>query len=143
MSSSSIESVLTENRSFPPPEAFAQAARVGSLADYQALYDRAARDPDGFWAEVAGELEWVTRWQQVLDWKLPDARWFVGGALNASVSCVDRHARSWRKNKAALLSGGGARRHARPHVRAAPPRGLQDGERADRARRARGRLRRD
>jgi acetyl-CoA synthetase len=103
MSSSPIDSVLNESRSFPPPSAFAKDARVKSLAEYEALYERAARDPDGFWAEVAGELEWAQPWQQVLDWKLPDARWFVGGKLNASVSCVDRHARSWRRNKAALL----------------------------------------
>ncbi|MBL0218382.1 MAG: acetate--CoA ligase [Myxococcales bacterium] len=104
--SSSIESVLTENRSFPPPEAFAKAARVGSLAEYEGLYARAERDPEGFWAEQAAELAWARPWSQVLEWKLPDARWFVGGALNASVSCVDRHAASWRKNKAAILFEG-------------------------------------
>jgi acetyl-CoA synthetase len=103
MSSPSIESVLTEERSFPPPAAFAKEAHVKSLAEYEALYERAARDPDGFWTEVAGALEWAEPWQQVVDWKLPDARWFVGGKLNASVSCVDRHARSWRRNKAAIL----------------------------------------
>ncbi|HWU88972.1 MAG TPA: acetate--CoA ligase [Kofleriaceae bacterium] len=103
---SSIESVLTETRSFPPPEAFAKAARVPSLAAYDALYERAARDPEGFWAEVAGELEWAAPWSRVLDWKLPDAKWFIGGKLNASTSCVDRHARSWRRNKAAILFEG-------------------------------------
>ena len=103
---SSITSVLTENRSFPPPAEFAQQARVGSLADYEALYARAARDPEGFWAEIARELPWATPWTTVLDWQLPDARWFVGGTLNASVCCLDRHVRSWRKNKAALLFEG-------------------------------------
>jgi acetyl-CoA synthetase len=87
---SSIESVLTESRSFTPPAEFAKEARVKSVAEYEALYERAARDPDGFWAEVAGELEWAAPWRQVVDWKLPDARWFVGGKLNASVSCVAR-----------------------------------------------------
>ncbi len=105
-SSAPIDSVLNESRSFPPPPAFAAEARVKSLAEYEALYERAARDPDGFWAEVAGELAWASPWQQVVDWKLPDARWFVGGKLNASVSCLDRHARSWRRNKAALLFEG-------------------------------------
>jgi acetyl-CoA synthetase len=105
-SSSSIESVLTENRSFPPPEEFAKAARVKSFAEYEALYERAARDPEGFWAEIAGELEWAQPWSRVLEWNLPDAKWFIGGTLNLSVSCLDRHARSWRKNKAAILFEG-------------------------------------
>src|SRR5882672_7059951 len=103
MSSSTIESVLTETRSFPPPAEFAKRARVGSMHDYEGLYDRAARDPDGFWAEVASELQWAAPWKQVLDWKLPDAKWFVGGKLNVSVNCLDRHVASPRKNKAALM----------------------------------------
>src|SRR3954469_18489761 len=101
--SSSIESVLTENRSFPPPAEFAQLAHIKSFADYEKMAARAAADPQGFWAEIAGALAWAEPWKQVLDWTLPDARWFVGGTLNVSVSCVDRHAASWRKNKAALV----------------------------------------
>jgi acetyl-CoA synthetase len=100
---SSIESVLTESRTFPPPAEFAKGARVPSLAAYEAMYERAVKDPAGFWAEVAGDLEWGTLWQRVLEWRLPDARWFINGKLNASVNCVDRHARTWRRNKAALL----------------------------------------
>ncbi len=103
---SSIDSVLTETRSFPPPTEFAKAARVKSLAEYEALYARAEADPEGFWGEIAGELTWAKPWSRVLDWKLPDAKWFVDGELNASVSCVDRHAASWRKNKAAILFEG-------------------------------------
>ncbi|MBA3818253.1 MAG: acetate--CoA ligase [Deltaproteobacteria bacterium] len=104
--SQAIESVLTETRSFPPPAAFSETAHVKSAAEYEALYDRAARDPEGFWAERAGELAWATKWQRVLEWKSPDAKWFVGGTLNASVSCLDRHAASWRKNKAAIIFEG-------------------------------------
>jgi len=104
--SSSIESVLTENRSFPPPADFAKLAHVKSFADYEAMYARAAADPEGFWAEIAGALTWAAPWQKVLEWKLPDAKWFVGGKLNLSVSCVDRHAASWRKNKAAIIFEG-------------------------------------
>ena len=106
MSSTSIESVLSETRTFPPPQGFANQARVKSLAEYEALYARAASDPEGFWAEVAGELAWAQPWKKVLDWKLPDAKWFVGGKLNASVSCLDRHVASWRKNKAAIIFEG-------------------------------------
>jgi acetyl-CoA synthetase len=103
MSKSSIESVLTENRTFPPPPQFAAGARVASMAAYDELCRRAADDPEGFWAEQAGELVWDQKWRRVLDWKLPDAKWFVGGRLNASASCLDRHVVTWRKNKAALL----------------------------------------
>ena len=104
--SSSIESHLSETRSFPPPASFSKDARVKSLAEYEALYERAALYPDAFWADVASELHWATPWKQVLDWKLPDAKWFVGGTLNVAVNCVDRHAHSWRKNKAAILFEG-------------------------------------
>ncbi|MBV8759052.1 MAG: acetate--CoA ligase [Deltaproteobacteria bacterium] len=101
--SQSIESVLTENRSFAPSEEFARAAQVKSMAQYEEMYRRADEDPEGYWAEVASELAWTKKWSKTLDWKLPDAKWFVGGQLNASVSCLDRHVATWRKNKAALL----------------------------------------
>jgi len=101
-----IESVLVENRRFPPSKAFADAAHVKSMAEYEAMYERAAKDPDGFWAERAGELTWHTRWRKVLDWDLPDAKWFVGGKLNVSVNCLDRHVATWRKNKAAIIFEG-------------------------------------
>jgi acetyl-CoA synthetase len=106
MSSSSIKSVLTENRSFPPPAEFAKRAHVQSFAAYEALYARAEADPEGFWAGIAAELTWAEPWQRVLDWTLPDAKWFVGGKLNVSVNCLDRHVASWRKNKAAIVFEG-------------------------------------
>ncbi|MBK9029842.1 MAG: acetate--CoA ligase [Myxococcales bacterium] len=104
--SDAIQSVLTEDRVFPPPAEFAESARVGSMAAYEALAARARKDPDGFWAEIAGELRWSTPWQRVLDWQSPDARWFVGGRTNISVNCLDRHLDGPRKNKAALLFEG-------------------------------------
>src|SRR5688500_14359536 len=103
MSTSPIESVLTETRTFAPSKEVADAAHVKSMAEYEQLYRRAAEDPDGFWAEVASELAWAKPWDRVLDWQLPDAKWFVGGRLNASASCLDRHIATWRKNKAALI----------------------------------------
>src|SRR5688572_17908852 len=106
MSSTSIESVLTEKRSFPPPAEFAKKARVQSFTDYEALYERAAREPETFWAEIASELEWAAPWKRVLEWDLPDAKWFVGGKLNLTASCLDRHVATWRKNKAAILFEG-------------------------------------
>ena len=69
----------------------------------EAVYARAARDPERFWADFASELEWSTPWTRVLEWNPPHAKWFVGGTLNASVNCVDRHARGPRRNKAAIV----------------------------------------
>ncbi|MBK5297822.1 MAG: acetate--CoA ligase [Vicinamibacteria bacterium] len=94
-----IDALLHENRHFDPPQAFAAAAHVRDPK----VYDEAARDPEAFWAKFAAELEWSTPWTQVLDWQPPHARWFVGGKLNASVNCLDRHVRGWRRNKAAII----------------------------------------
>ncbi|MEZ4402654.1 MAG: acetate--CoA ligase [Kofleriaceae bacterium] len=104
--SDAIQSVLVEDRVFAPPAAFAAGATVGSMAAYDALVARARANPDEFWADVARELTWATPWQQVLDWQLPDARWFVGATTNVSVNCLDRHLTGPRKNKAALVFEG-------------------------------------
>jgi acetyl-CoA synthetase len=91
-SSGSITSVLQETRVFPPPPDFAAAAHITSLDEYQALWNRAKDDCEGFWAEQAQQLiAWSRLWDKVLEWNLPFARWFVGGQLNASYTCLDRH----------------------------------------------------
>ena len=101
---SAIESVLHETRLFPPPAEFAARARISSVEEYERLYAEAERDPEGFWARLAeGELSWFKRWDKVLEWELPHARWFVGGRLNASFNCLDRHLETWRRNKAAII----------------------------------------
>ena len=94
-----ISDLLREDRAFPPPADFQAAAHVRDAG----IYADAARDPEGYWARWAQELEWSTPWTQVLDWQPPHARWFVGGQLNASVNCVDRHVRGGRRNKAAII----------------------------------------
>src|SRR4051812_10638828 len=94
-----IDALLQEHRSFPPPEAWRRDALV---TDPQ-IYDRAARDPEGFWAGLAGELEWIRPWDTVLKWESPHARWFDGGQINASANCLDRHIRGPRRNKAAFV----------------------------------------
>jgi len=99
----SITSVLHETRVFPPPGDFASKAHVGSMAQYEALWNRARDDPEGFWGEHARLLSWDKEWHKVLDWQPPFARWFVGGRLNASYNCVDRHCTGPTKNKAALI----------------------------------------
>ena len=91
--------LLREDRTFPPSEAFRAAARVRD----ENIYAEAERDPEAFWAGFASELEWSTPWTKVLDWQPPHAKWFVGGKLNASVNCVDRHVRGARRNKAAII----------------------------------------
>ena len=102
-STGGIESVLKEQRKFPPPPEFSRRAHVQSLADYEALYRRAAEDPEGFWKECAGELFWFKPFAKVLDWNFPLVKWFVGGELNASYNCIDRHLAGPRRNKAALI----------------------------------------
>jgi acetyl-CoA synthetase len=98
-----MESVLRENRLFPPPAAFAAKAWIGSEADYERLYRRSVEDPSDFWAEAASELEWFRPWTKVIEGEGPETKWFVGGRLNLSHNCVDRHAKGSRRNKVALL----------------------------------------
>ncbi|MCC6446448.1 MAG: acetate--CoA ligase [Armatimonadetes bacterium] len=86
-----------------PPRGFSRAAYVKNMEEYESLYREAEMDPEGFWARVAGELAWFKPWEQVLDWQVPFAEWFVGGQLNACYNCLDRHISTWRKNKAALI----------------------------------------
>jgi acetyl-CoA synthetase len=98
-----IDSALKEQRVFEPPDGFRSKAHIKSLADYERLYKEAAERPDEFWAKIASELHWFKTWDRVLEWDLPFSKWFVGGQLNLSYNCVDRHAATWRKNKAAIL----------------------------------------
>ncbi len=102
-SSPHITSVLKETRSFPPSAEFSKLAHIKSAAEYEALCKRASDDPDGFWAEQAESLTWFTRWTKVLNWREPHAEWFVGGKINASYNCLDRHLLGPRRNKAAII----------------------------------------
>jgi acetyl-CoA synthetase len=94
-----IADLLQEDRTFSPPPAFRAQANVRD----EEVYARADRDPERFWADFASELEWSTPWTRVLEWNPPHAKWFIGGKLNASVNCVDRHIRGPRRNKAAII----------------------------------------
>ena len=98
-----IESILHEQRIFPPPAEFAAQAHVKSFAEYEQLYAQAAADPPAFWAQQANELHWFKQWDTVLEWKLPHAKWFVGGTTNVAYNCLDRHLTTHRKNKAAII----------------------------------------
>ena len=102
-STTNIQSLQQEERSFPPPEDFARAAHVNEV-DLDRLRKEASDDPEAFWARVASdELRWSKKWDQVLHWEAPHAQWFVGGKINISDNCLDRHLATWRRNKAALI----------------------------------------
>ena len=95
-----IDALLQEERSFPPPADFAANA---NMADPD-IYAKAAADPEGFWAGLAEELDWFQKWDTVLDWSgAPFAKWFIGGKLNVSYNCIDRHVKNGRRNKAAIV----------------------------------------
>ena len=92
MAHEDIESVLHENRVFPPPTEFSQRARIGSREAYKQLYCQSIDHPEEFWNQQARELTWLSPWKQVLDWNQPPfAKWFVGGRLNVAANCIDRH----------------------------------------------------
>jgi len=95
----SLSALLDERRVFAPSEEFRRQANASDPG----IYERAARDPEGFWAEEAKRLDWFAPWQKVLEWNAPWAKWFVGAKLNVTHNCVDRHARSARRNKAAII----------------------------------------
>ncbi|MEX2570136.1 MAG: acetate--CoA ligase [Gemmatimonadota bacterium] len=98
-STSRLDTLLHEDRSFPPPPDFARAAHVSSSE----VYAEADADPEGYWARWAEELDWFQRWDRILQWEPPHARWFVGGRLNAAYNCLDRHLDGPRRTKTALL----------------------------------------
>ena len=82
-----IEALLAEDRTFPPSEEFRKQANISDPE----IYERALQDPEAFWAEQAESLSWFRKWDTVLEWDEPFAKWFVGGKLNASYNCLDRH----------------------------------------------------
>jgi acetyl-CoA synthetase len=93
-----IDALLQENREFPPSDAFRKSANVNDPA----VWSQAAKDREAFWAGWAEQLDWKTKWNRVLEWNPPDAKWFVGGTLNAAYNCLDRHLAT-RGDKAALI----------------------------------------
>src|ERR1051325_3656135 len=102
----SIESVLNEARTFAPSTAKALGFdrwHISSLDEYRKLHERSIKDPEGFWGEEPKPLDWFTPWSRVLDWKAPDAKWFVGATLNACYNCVDRHVKSGHGDDVALI----------------------------------------
>src|SRR5262245_10647646 len=91
-----ITSVLHESRVFKPSAEFSKQAHIRNFAQYKKIYSESIRNPEKFWAKIASELEWFKPWKKVLDWKPPFAKWFVGGSINLSHNCLDRHLSTWR-----------------------------------------------
>src|SRR5580692_10171564 len=102
-SSGSIESTLQEQRLFPPPVEFADRAHVRSRAEYDTLYRESIDHPDTFWARMAEAVHWFKRWDKVLEWNLPYAKWFLGGQLNISYACLDAQIARGRGDKRAIV----------------------------------------
>ena len=94
-----IQALLKEDRKFPPSKAFKARALVKS----ESVYREAAKNPVRFWEQRAKELAWFKPWTKALEWKPPYAKWFVGGKLNVSYNCLDRHVQGPRRTKAALI----------------------------------------
>lgn len=94
-----IDVLLQENRKFAPSDEFRHTANLSDAS----VYEAAAHDPEAYWAKQAESLSWYQRWNKVLEWKPPRAKWFLGGKINVSYNCIDRHVDTPRRNKAALI----------------------------------------
>ena len=106
MTSQGIESTLSEDRIFEPPNASNVGATrwlIDSFDDYKSMFDRSINDPEGFWGEVGSDLHWFKKWDSVLEWNAPDAKWFVGGTTNVCYNCVDRQVESGHGDQAAII----------------------------------------
>jgi acetyl-CoA synthetase len=105
MPENTITSMMEEKRIFSSPKDFAKKAYIKSLEEYKKIYKRSLDDPEGFWGEMAQQLDWYKKWNKVLVEDFPKAKhsWFVGGKINVSYNCVDRHCKTARRNKAAII----------------------------------------
>src|SRR5262245_55211946 len=105
-SSANIESILHENRLFPPPADFAKrigSACIGSLDEYRRVHAQSISHPEGFWSEHAKALDWFTPWNTVLEWNCPDAKWFIGGTTNICHNCIDRQVQAGLGDQPAII----------------------------------------
>jgi len=100
-----ITSMMAEGKAINPPPELSRQAHIKSMAEYKELYQQSIADPEAFWGKMAEQLDWFKKWDKVSmdDFKEGKHEWFVGGKLNVSYNCLDRHLNTWRKNKAALI----------------------------------------
>ena len=116
---STITSMMKEDRVFPAADRFTNKAALRSLKEYKALYKWSIADSEGFWGEIAGQLDWYKKWDTFLDYDFkdnPEVRYFIGGKINVSQNCLGRHLDTWRKNKAALIWQGEPESDARVYT---------------------------
>jgi acetyl-CoA synthetase len=102
----SIQVLMSEQRAFPPSKEMREKAHIGSIEEYEKMYKQSIDDPEGFWGGIAEKnITWSKKWDKVLeyDFNKPEIKWFIGGKLNASVNCLDRHLEAGRRNKAAII----------------------------------------
>ncbi len=112
-----IDSVLQENRVFPPPATFSANAHIKSRAQYERMYKESIEQPETFWGRAAEELHWFKKWDKVLDWNAPYAKWFAGGKTNMSYNCLDRQIEQGRGGKVAILWEGEPVTNDKPEIR--------------------------
>ncbi len=122
---SGMESVLQESRKFPPPASFSSSAHIKSFEQYEQMYRESIDNPEKFWGEKAAELYWFKKWSRVLEWNLPDAKWFVGGKTNLCYNCVDRQVKDGAGDKAAIVWEGEPIPDGQPEIRKLTYRDLQ------------------
>ncbi len=99
-----IDSILHEDRkSSNVSDVLPRQGPRQNSEEYERLYKEAVAEPEKFWGRHRRELHWFKKWDKVLEWNVPSAKWFVGGKINLSYNCLDRHLTTWRKNKAAII----------------------------------------
>ena len=100
-----IVSMMDEKRVFYPPKELSEAAYIKSFDEYKKIYAESVKNPDAYWAEKAEELDWFRKWDKVSEADFANAKhqWFLGGKINVAYNCIDRHLKTWRKNKAAII----------------------------------------
>src|SRR4051812_44560747 len=124
-----IESTMQEHRLFPPAASFSAKARIGSRAEYDRMYRESIDQPEQFWGKQAEALHWFKRWDRVLEWNTPQAKWFVGGRVNISYNCPDRIIEQGKGEKVAILGEGElleASRNNQPEIRRISYKQLKD-----------------
>ena len=115
--SGNVSSTLQEHRKFPPPAALSAKAHIKSIEQYEALHKQSLDDPETFWGDVASQFHWFKKWDRVLEWNRPDAKWFVNGKTNVAYNCIDRQVKAGLGDKVAIVWEGEVLVDGKPEIR--------------------------